>query len=105
MANWGGDSALVFLLLRASWPRAGGRFIANENHICLWRQSIRRPWHQSAPGLANAAGREIAPDRSKFSRDQCQRQRERSEEHTSELQSHSDLVCRLLLEKKKTTCN
>src|SRR5438132_9661430 len=28
-------------------------------------------------------------------------QRERSEEHTSELQSHSDLVCRLLLEKKK----
>src|SRR5438034_7427200 len=27
---------------------------------------------------------------------------ERSEEHTSELQSHSDLVCRLLLEKKNT---
>src|SRR5438034_6259336 len=25
----------------------------------------------------------------------------RSEEHTSEIQSHSDLVCRLLLEKKK----
>src|SRR2546427_4930371 len=29
------------------------------------------------------------------------RQRERSEEHTSELQSQSNLVCRLLLEKKK----
>src|SRR2546428_7210860 len=29
------------------------------------------------------------------------RQPERSEEHTSELQSRSDLVCRLLLEKKK----
>src|SRR3989475_7078117 len=28
--------------------------------------------------------------------------RERSEEHTSELQSQSNLVCRLLLEKKKT---
>src|SRR5260221_2351426 len=27
----------------------------------------------------------------------------KSEEHTSELQSHSDLVCRLLLEKKKHT--
>src|SRR5260221_2594880 len=27
---------------------------------------------------------------------------ERSEEHTSELQSHSDLVCRLLLEKIKS---
>src|SRR5438034_2577426 len=29
----------------------------------------------------------------------------RSEEHTSELQSHSDLVCRLLLEKKKIKHN
>src|SRR2546421_4817428 len=29
----------------------------------------------------------------------------RSEEHTSELQSRSDLVCRLLLEKKKTITN
>src|SRR5438132_5911024 len=29
----------------------------------------------------------------------------RSEEHTSELQSHSDLVCRLLLEKKKRTAS
>src|SRR5260221_10967462 len=28
-------------------------------------------------------------------------QHHRSEEHTSELQSHSDIVCRLLLEKKK----
>src|SRR5438034_7095035 len=35
------------------------------------------------------------PLRGRFSR------AERSEEHTSELQSHSDLVCRLLLEKKK----
>src|SRR5437773_9588054 len=32
-------------------------------------------------------------------------QPERSEEHTSELQSHHDLVCRLLLEKKKKTIN
>src|SRR2546421_5786913 len=30
---------------------------------------------------------------------------ERSEEHTSELQSRSDLVCRLLLEKKKKINN
>src|SRR5438132_10029930 len=30
---------------------------------------------------------------------------DRSEEHTSELQSHSDLVCRLLLEKKKINVN
>src|SRR5438874_6258094 len=31
--------------------------------------------------------------------------RKRSEEHTSELQSRRDLVCRLLLEKKKTRNN
>src|SRR5947207_11984671 len=37
---------------------------------------------------------EIEQKRLAFSRDS------RSEEHTSELQSHSDLVCRLLLEKK-----
>src|SRR5688572_31451712 len=30
-------------------------------------------------------------------------QRKRSEEHTSELQSQSNLVCRLLLEKKNST--
>src|SRR5260370_20350527 len=29
----------------------------------------------------------------------------RSEEHTSELQSHLNLVCRLLLEKKKNRCH
>src|SRR5438132_8115504 len=29
----------------------------------------------------------------------------RSEEHTSELQSHSELVCRLLLEKKKESAH
>src|SRR5437588_8387897 len=39
----------------------------------------------SSSGTSTVAGRVIA----------------RSEEHTSELQSHSDLVCRLLLEKKK----
>src|SRR2546430_5717511 len=32
------------------------------------------------------------------------RPEERSEEHTSELQSQSNLVCRLLLEKKKRIC-
>src|SRR5206468_5116386 len=35
--------------------------------------------------------------------DRRQRARLRSEEHTSELQSRSEIVCRLLLEKKKTS--
>src|SRR5260370_27296305 len=33
----------------------------------------------------------------------CRRSQDRSEEHTSELQSHLNLVCRLLLEKKTNT--
>src|SRR2546427_873470 len=32
---------------------------------------------------------------------ECKEETQRSEEHTSELQSQSNLVCRLLLEKKK----
>src|SRR5207253_11169309 len=38
-----------------------------------------------------------------ISRQYPSRRRARSEEHTSELQSRGHLVCRLLLEKKKTT--
>src|SRR5438067_5629035 len=38
---------------------------------------------------------------SKWTASRPEAQRERSEEHTSELQSRFDLVCRLLLEKKK----
>src|SRR5438034_1777130 len=48
------------------------------------------------------AGREVnglSGSRCRCGRSSCSRRR--SEEHTSELQSHSDLVCRLLLEKKK----
>src|SRR5699024_12373923 len=40
-----------------------------------------------------------------FIRGECKYQSPRSEEHTSELQSRFDLVCRLLLEKKKTYTN
>src|SRR5438034_6433081 len=49
--------------------------------------------HAEAPLAALIVLREIAVDVQTSAR---------SEEHTSELQSHSDLVCRLLLEKKKT---
>src|SRR5438034_7469935 len=50
------------------------------------------------PGIGRRAAR---PPRTK-NRGICRaRDDARSEEHTSELQSHSDLVCRLLHEKKK----
>src|SRR5438067_7809592 len=47
------------------------------------------------------SGNSPADFRSGKTGSQLQRVRERSEEHTSELQSRFDLVCRLLLEKKK----
>src|SRR5476649_3081307 len=53
--------------------------------------------HDALPISERARAHEIAH----LFRQVEQAQRIRSEEHTSELQSHSDLVCRLLLEKKK----
>src|SRR5688572_32756750 len=44
---------------------------------------------------------ELAEDENKGCHDRSYSQENRSEEHTSELQSQSNLVCRLLLEKKK----
>src|SRR5467141_4782951 len=41
---------------------------------------------------------------SRFYASHPRRRNGRSEEHTSELQSHLNLVCRLLLEKKKNKC-
>src|SRR5438034_6264582 len=59
---------------------------------------------------ARARSRFASPSRTSFSSASSSARRcsgvpslKRSEEHTSELQSHSDLVCRLLLEKKKKT--
>src|SRR2546428_13199786 len=56
--------------------------------ICLWSRSRTEPYTRSSGGVSSPH----AADR--------HAQGERSEEHTSELQSRSDLVCRLLLEKK-----
>src|SRR2546430_4276823 len=57
-------------------------------------RSCRDPDHARARRLHRAARRQRQRHRTRRSL--------RSEEHTSELQSQSNLVCRLLLEKKKT---
>src|SRR2546430_7734387 len=58
-------------------------------------------FRSSASRFRGSARSPRAPtDRSRRSR--CPATPCRSEEHTSELQSQSNLVCRLLLEKKKT---
>src|SRR5437773_9481597 len=66
----------------------------------------KRVCHQARANKSRGAFRQRGPRRQ--TRGQAQqlprkrpRMRQRSEEHTSELQSHHDLVCRLLLEKKK----
>src|SRR2546428_1788799 len=46
-------------------------------------------------------GREVSRRHARAGQGGLDHQLRRSEEHTSELQSRSDLVCRLLLEKKK----
>src|SRR5207249_8474992 len=57
----------------------------------------------AAPRLAATAVTESKPSRR--TRSNMTGTRARSEEHTSELQSRFDLVCRLLLEKKKNQKN
>src|SRR3712207_7485161 len=75
--------------------RSGARPVAGHERLllCDARSRCRRGGDRSSgrtrPGGLGRAGRD-AP-------------RARSEEHTSELQSRQYLVCRLLLEKKKTT--
>src|SRR5437868_10931157 len=59
------------------WPSTGG--LITYNKTALWLHTLER--HLGWPVLQRIM---------------------RSEEHTSELQSRFDLVCRLLLEKKKT---
>src|SRR6478672_13278930 len=60
------------------------RLRRHDSSSMLWASALTLATKMSRPPSASAA----APT-------------QRSEEHTSELQSRSDLVCRLLLEKKK----
>src|SRR5206468_4426648 len=63
----------------------------------LWADFDRKPFKRAYPSgtieLNLTVSERVQEYREKLN--------ERSEEHTSELQSRSDLVCRLLLEKKK----
>src|SRR5437588_9247978 len=77
------------LPISAGWARPATNApaitsIGIERSRRFWPCIVRRP-HRQPLGSSCAEGAALS----------------RSEEHTSELQSHSDLVCRLLLEKKK----
>src|SRR2546422_6801030 len=61
-------------------------------YTTLFRSLFHRGGAGQAGPVRRGAGRHVLPRRDR---------RDRSEEHTSELQSRLHLVCRLLLEKKK----
>src|SRR2546430_5552128 len=69
--------------------------------------TLFRSWRQAWPTDCGTRSRACEPPRSSLSAASRARPAPpaRSEEHTSELQSQSNLVCRLLLEKKKKTCS
>src|SRR2546428_8997978 len=73
----------------------------------VWLKRCGQMREPCTPGLlvlgAFDYSRFLTGDDGKRSSRFCRLCGERSEEHTSELQSRSDLVCRLLLEKKKTS--
>src|SRR5437016_10390171 len=79
--------------LQKSWPQrkrpGGSRVCGGVSELFCSRRS--RPCQHGASRVATSAA-----ERTKFSLTSP-----RSEEHTSELQSLTNLVCRLLLEKKK----
>src|SRR2546430_7682695 len=68
-------------------------------YTTLFRSFGDRTAHSEAESLFSDAWMQARPERRKHFRSLTTR----SEEHTSELQSQSNLVCRLLLEKKKKT--
>src|SRR5215204_7399375 len=77
-----------------SHGRPGSRPTLGDDH--RRHKARRRPFRADLLGTKRSSPRD--QHRSGDPVSACRR---RSEEHTSELQSHSDLVCRLLLEKKK----
>src|SRR2546427_4861970 len=63
------------------------------------RMTFRRTQARTIIGRSFLCPRRVTSEQRKMA---CGRhEKERSEEHTSELQSQSNIVCRLLLEKKK----
>src|SRR5690606_40969398 len=81
-----GETNLIGVLVR----RATGRTLADYAREKIWKPA---GMEQDGFWMVDQTGAEISG---------CCMSLSRSEEHTSELQSRENLVCRLLLEKKKT---
>src|SRR2546421_4527223 len=90
-------------------PPLHSRNAAHETHLSRYARD-RNAHRVARPGCRAAClkgppilGRSTGERASGNGMDHACHSEHRSEEHTSELQSRSDLVCRLLLEKKKKT--
>src|SRR5438105_12173457 len=82
---------------RTLQPRANDRVSTSRDAT---RPAVNKCSTPHAP-FEIVSSHEISPSNRKDSKDEPSVFPLRSEEHTSELQSRVDLVCRLLLEKKK----
>src|SRR3712207_8080024 len=80
---------------RRGWRHSTSSVSSPENVIDGHAAAGRRPQHEPSQRAPISLG--FVP----FAAAPVNRVEERSEEHTSELQSRQYLVCRLLLEKKK----
>src|SRR2546421_1567913 len=90
-------------LPRSGDPRSYPRLEPRAPHTAPRRSRRRAATGATAQAAPNAPPGRVPAAPSAPARPVYRRTRRRSEEHTSELQSRSDLVCRLLLEKKKQT--
>src|SRR2546430_10243186 len=70
--------------------------------LMVHHKAPHRPWEPDSTHAAHFAGRRIPEPVTFWDDYETRTDALRSEEHTSELQSQSNLVCRLLLEKKKS---
>src|SRR5436190_2805210 len=77
--------------------------VAAKNGLKIFTVGVGSANGELIPAMDETGGTQFTRDESgQFVKSRLD---ERSEEHTSELQSHSELVCRLLLEKKKKNMN
>src|SRR5699024_11501399 len=84
------------------FPNSSSRFFFN---FCISREDdflggVSSTFSFAAKSITSADSLTLSGDKSNFSDSRFNCFSTRSEEHTSELQSRFDLVCRLLLEKK-----
>src|SRR5260221_7868725 len=94
--------AVVTDVIRDGRPVIGYGFNSNGRYgqgALMRERFIPRVLEAEPASLLDDSGDNLDPHRI-WARMMINEKPGRSEEHTSELQSHSDLVCRLLLEKK-----